>query len=48
MTFQEIVARLYGIGIMFQLVTFVDSSQWVPAFDGIQRFIGALYLKKSL
>ena len=42
------IVQTNGIGRMFQLVTFVDGSQWVPAFDGIQRFIGALYLKKAL
>jgi hypothetical protein len=37
-----------GNGRMFPLITLVDGTQWVPAFDGLQRFLGALYLKKAL
>jgi hypothetical protein len=37
-----------GTGRMFQLITFVDGTQWVPAADGLQRFLGALYLKKAI
>lgn len=37
-----------GTGRIFQLITLADGTQWVPAFDGLQRFLGALYLKKAI
>lgn len=38
-----------GTGRIFQLITFADGTQWVPCSnDGLQRFLGALYLKKAI
>ncbi|MBN9343280.1 MAG: hypothetical protein BGO76_03455 [Caedibacter sp. 38-128] len=44
---QEFV-RSNAIGRSFELITMKDGTQWVPAFDGLQRFLGALYLKKAI
>lgn len=35
-------------GKTFLLITCEDGSQWVPNVDGLQRFIGALYLNKAI
>lgn len=37
-----------GTGRIFTLITMADETQWVQGFGGIERFLGALYLKKAI